>query len=227
MALTGIQLLEKLFADYETARDTGVGTLRDVADLYGPEYLKGAETEALAGIEQSMVGRGLSNTSLPVSASVGMKRKFQDERLRGRAGAMTNIADFMARFFPNPASLSHLATGGFGGNQSVTGPIGATTTISGPGGTYQPGQTTRIYGRTFGASSFQDSGLLYPNQTQQPQQLPQYGSSYSMPTPTPTGSTQTEPQVDTTGWTDAEKRAWANYVPGVSGYNVAALKAKG
>lgn len=33
-------------------------------------------------------------------------------------------------------------------------------------------------------------------------------------------------QVDTTGWSEAEKKAWANYVPGVSGYNVAAQKAR-
>jgi len=30
--------------------------------------------------------------------------------------------------------------------------------------------------------------------------------------------------VDTTGWTEAERKAWRNYVPGVSGYNVAAMK---
>jgi len=40
-------------------------------------------------------------------------------------------------------------------------------------------------------------------------------------------SAQGKPQVDTTGWSEAEKRAWANYVPGVSGYNVAAAKAQG
>jgi hypothetical protein len=37
-------------------------------------------------------------------------------------------------------------------------------------------------------------------------------------------SAQSKPQVDTTGWTEAEKRAWATYVPGKSGFNVLALK---
>lgn len=112
-------LLNKLYSDYGSGKGKGLGELEGVKDLYGPEYLKGAETEALAGIEQSFVGRGLSNTTLPVSASIGMKRKFQDERLRGKAGAMTNIADFISKFFPSPATLSHLATGGFSGTQQA------------------------------------------------------------------------------------------------------------
>lgn len=49
---------------------------------------------------------------------------------------------------------------------------------------------------------------------------PSYGAA------APTTGTQMAKGVDTSGWTELEKKAWANYVPGVSGYNVAARKAK-
>jgi hypothetical protein len=296
MPITGQELLDQFLQSYTSGRDTGVDMLQGVADLYGPNYLKGAENRALASMEQSMVGRGISNFTVPVSASIGLRQSFEDERLRGRAGAMTNIADFISRFYPSPGTLAHLATGGFGGG-SVTGPAGSTT-ISGPGGTQTPGTVNRVYGRTFGASSFQGSGLLYPNQgtagrlgagsgggsgIYSPGALPTYGSSYggggtsNISPLQPSGSsalqpsggavspgynlisnqdwldiqaqadalrggaasalnptvsspgvtattTSTKPTVDTSGWTEAEKVAWATYVPGVSGYNVLKLK---
>lgn len=76
-------------------------------------------------------------------------------------------------------------------------------------------------GTVYGTQKAFEQGGGQPIPT--PQQVGMTGAMGSLPGQTPQPG-QTKPQVDTTGWTEVEKRAWANYVPGVSGYNVAARK---
>lgn len=50
-----------------------------------------------------------------------------------------------------------------------------------------------------------------------------YGTQFEAET---TAKARTIKGEDVSGWTEAEKKAWQNYVPGVSGYNVPARKAQ-
>lgn len=115
------QLGQKFLADYEKARttregrfQTGMGILSEVADMFGPGFLKGEEQLALTQMEQEMVGRGLSSTTRPAALSVGMKAQFRDRATKARAGAMTNIANFISGFqdiYPSPGTIANLALG--------------------------------------------------------------------------------------------------------------------
>jgi len=107
-------------ADYEAAvkarrerYEGGIGILEEVAGMFGPEYLKGEEKRTLADVEQAMVGRGLGGTTRPAAVGAGVKADIRSRALKGRAGAMTNIAQYMAGFqdiYPQPGTLASLAT---------------------------------------------------------------------------------------------------------------------
>lgn len=114
---------------------------------------------------------------------------------------------------------------------------------------------TRTTGGTYGASSFPDmfsisgarpttgtGGAVYGSGTQEATQAEIERRRAAAATVSPStralaGATtyeqaagaagqQTIKGEDVSGWTEAEKKAYANYVPGVSGYNVAARKAQ-
>lgn len=108
-------LLTKLTADYDQRYGQGLGAMKGAADLFGPSYMKGAESGALATMEQSMVGRGLSGTTVPGALSVGIKQQFEDVRKTKLSDALTNIGKYIQGGTPTAGTLSHLATGGFGG----------------------------------------------------------------------------------------------------------------
>lgn len=126
----GAETLSSLFAELypkyaqageeEKARYAGgLGALERAAGLYGPQFMAGEEKAALAGMEQSMVGRGLGGTTRPGAVSTGMRAGFRDIRRQGLAGALSNIAQYMggyrSQFAPTTEALTHLATGGFSG----------------------------------------------------------------------------------------------------------------
>lgn len=118
-------LLQMMFKDYEESRTAkqaryteGKGILENIVNMFGPGYLKGEEKKMLAEMEQGMVGRGLGGTTRPAAAGMGIKADIRGREMRGRAGAMTNVAQYMAGFqdlAPTPGTLAHLATGGFSG----------------------------------------------------------------------------------------------------------------
>jgi hypothetical protein len=76
------------------------------------------ERRALADYNQNLVGRGLSGSTRGAAVSAGMKSEFEDIR-RGRLGdALAQLAQFLSSFeskAPTAGTISHLATGGFGG----------------------------------------------------------------------------------------------------------------
>ncbi len=109
------KLLQIMFEDYKGAKTEGTSILQQVAEMFGPGYLKGEETKMLAGMEQGMVGRGLGGTTRPAAVGMGIKADIRDRRTKAKTGAMTNIANFMAAMSPTPGTLAHLATGGFSG----------------------------------------------------------------------------------------------------------------
>lgn len=122
---TMADLLSIFLEDYLGARrkreeryEAGLGELRRVAGMYGPGYMAGQETAAIRGAEQQLIGRGLGGTTRPFATAAGTKARFRDVRQQARAGAMTNIANYMAGFqdiYPDPGTMAHLATGGFSG----------------------------------------------------------------------------------------------------------------
>lgn len=119
-------LLKQFEARYKTGaaaqqgrEATAMGALGESKAQYGPGYLAGEEKMALADMESSMVGRGMSNTSRPGAVSVGMKAQFRDMRRQGLAGANRDIANFAGSYRDpygvSAGDVSHLATGGFSG----------------------------------------------------------------------------------------------------------------
>lgn len=137
-------------------QERGLSTLEDVADLYGPGYMAGQERKALTAAKSALSARGLGGSTRPGAVSAGMKAGFEDVRRAGRAGAMTNIADYLARFQEDeadPSTLVHLATGGFSGMMAEK-EFGLRQETAMAGGV--PVGGGRTYGRTFGASSFPD-----------------------------------------------------------------------
>lgn len=124
-------LLERLYAGWTGAKErhlgrfkTGLSKLQEVAGLYGPGYMAGQERLALTGAKSALAARGLGGTTRPQAVSAGMKAGFEDVRRAGRAGAMTNIADYMAGFKEleaDPGTLAYLATGGFGAGMQERG----------------------------------------------------------------------------------------------------------
>jgi hypothetical protein len=156
-------LLEQLYKDYrgiETQRgeryQAGLGELAEAAGLFGPGYGVGMEREALAGAKQSLIGRGLGGTTRPMAVSAGMKAQFEDLR-RGRlAEALGQMAGYRRTFPEGTATagiLSHLATGGFSGGLEAARLGLAQQTALAQG---VPVGGGRVYGGTYGASSFPD-----------------------------------------------------------------------
>lgn len=131
-------LLDMLRSHYETTYANrqerygqGLGILEGVAGQFGPDYLKGEERSMVADMEQSMVGRGLSSTTRPGAASVGIKADIRDRRTKAQTGALTNIANYMSGFqdiYPSPGTIAGLATnmanqgggGAYGGGGGVS-----------------------------------------------------------------------------------------------------------
>lgn len=113
-------LLDMFTSQYEESRaakekryEGGLGILEEVAGMFGPGYLKGEETKTLAAMEQGMVGRGLGGTTRPAAVGTGIKADIRDRATKGRAGAMTNIAQYMSGYqetAPTPGTLASLAT---------------------------------------------------------------------------------------------------------------------
>lgn len=121
MATINIQeLLNSLRTERTQKYQTGMGALQRVAGLFGPSYMKGAEKGALASMEQSMAGRGLSNTTRPGALSIGIKQGFEDVRRTRLADALANVGRFAGAGMPSAASLAHLATGGFSKSSGTT-----------------------------------------------------------------------------------------------------------
>ncbi len=134
MAINIEKLLQSLQAERKQRYEAGLGELRKVADMYGPDYLKGQERTALAGMEQSMVGRGLGGTTRPGAVGAGMKAGFEGQRIEARAGAGRNIAEYMANF-PGAQTEAYLATGGFSGQLQEE-------AMRAPGGVLDPRRAT-------------------------------------------------------------------------------------
>jgi hypothetical protein len=72
--------------------------LEDALASFGPDYGKGMEMEAKAAAGAANITAGLGGTSMPGSVSAGLTAKFEDARLRGRAGIQQAIASFMSNF---------------------------------------------------------------------------------------------------------------------------------
>ncbi|NIT61563.1 MAG: hypothetical protein GWN67_20485 [Phycisphaerae bacterium] len=156
-------LFQRLYEDYakgekeRTQRyESGLGDLAQMTGLFGPGYGAGMEKEAIAGATQSLIGRGLGGTTRPGAVSGGLKARFEDMR-RGRlAGALSRVAEYKRTAPESTATagvLSHLATGGFGAGLSAEKLDLAQQTALMQG---VPVGGGRVYGRTFGASSFPD-----------------------------------------------------------------------
>jgi len=116
-------LLRRFYEDYtktegqrEQRYASGLSDLAQVTGLYGPGYGAGMEKAALAGANQSLIGRGLGGTTRPQAVSAGLKAEFEDLRRGKIAEALTRTADYKRTFPESTATagiLSHLATGGF------------------------------------------------------------------------------------------------------------------
>lgn len=160
-------LLKSLYEDWYAAKGRhrerykkGLGVLEETAELYGGGYMAGQERTALAGATQAFAGRGLGGTTRPVAASAGMKAGFEDVRRQARAGTMTNIANYMAGFREDeadPATLAHLATGGFSGALQERGMNMQQAVMQAPGGPlastygqYDPNYMESLFGSALG-----------------------------------------------------------------------------
>lgn len=142
-------LLKSMYEDWYKSKGRhreryakGLGVLEETAELYGGGYMAGQERTAIAGARQAMVGRGLGGTTRPGAISGGMKAGFEDVRRTARAGAMTNIANYMAGFREDeadPATLAHLATGGFSGGLQERGMNMQQAVLQAPGGALSSG----------------------------------------------------------------------------------------
>jgi len=115
MAIDLSGILESLRQERSNKYQTGLGAMQRAAGLFGPSYMKGAETSALASMEQSMVGRGLSGTTRPGALSVGIKQGFEDIRRTRLSDALSNIGQYAQGAMPTAGDIAHLATGGFSG----------------------------------------------------------------------------------------------------------------
>lgn len=156
-------LLGGLHKDYVQARDRrlkryeqGLGEHRKRLDLYGKEYVSGQERTALAAATQRFAGSGMGGTTRPVAVSAGMRAGFEDVRREQRSGIMGDTANYMAGFkdiYPEPSTLSHLATGGFSGMLQEQ-QLGMQQAAAIAGGV--PIDGGRTTGGTYGASSFPD-----------------------------------------------------------------------
>jgi len=156
-------LLQQLYQDYrgiETERKerygAGLSELAEVAGLFGPEYGAGMEREAMAGAQQTLIGRGLGGTTRPMAVGAGMKARFEDLRRGKLAEALSQMAGYRKTFPEGTATagiLSHLATGGFGGGLEAARLDLAQQTALTQG---IPVGGGRVYGGTYGASSFPD-----------------------------------------------------------------------
>lgn len=160
-------LLKTMYEDWYQSKirhrerfKAGLGELEEVKGLYGPGYMAGQERTALAGATQAFAGRGLGGTTRPTAVSAGMKAQFEDVRRQGRAGAMTNIANYMAGFKEEeatPGVLAHLATGGFSGALQERGMNLQTAVARAPGeplastyGQYDPNYMESLFGSALG-----------------------------------------------------------------------------
>jgi len=105
-------------AENREQRGLGLAELAEVAGLFGPDYGAGIEHAAMAGAEQSLIGRGLGGTTRPMAVGAGMKAQFEDLR-RGRlAEALSRMAEYRRTFsdiYPTPGTIASLALGARGG----------------------------------------------------------------------------------------------------------------
>lgn len=160
------RLLESMRTERAGKFASGLSNLQNVAQLFGPGYGKGMERSALATMEQSMVGRGLSGTTMPGALSVGIKSQIEDTRRARLADAMSNVSQYIQSGTPSASDVSHLATGGFSGLLAETQMRAASNQprdiISGnqAGLGYQPPSGGRASGyvRKFGMNMRQQTG---------------------------------------------------------------------
>jgi len=156
-------LLKQFYEDYrgteqrrEERYGAGLAELGEMTGLFGPGYGAGMEKAAMAGAQQTLIGRGLGGTTRPMAVGAGMKAQFEDLR-RGRlAEALARTAEYRRTFPEGTATagvLSHLATGGFGAGLSAERLDLAQQQALAAG---VPVGGGRIYGGTFGAGSFPD-----------------------------------------------------------------------
>jgi len=104
--------LLNMFANERTSKLTqGQNILQQVADLFGPGYGKGMEREALTGVNEDMISRGLGSTTRPVALSAGMRMKTEDIRRSRLAEALSAISQFLGQTAPTAPTISNLAMG--------------------------------------------------------------------------------------------------------------------
>jgi hypothetical protein len=108
-------ILDSMQKERQDKYKSGLGYLSKVVDLFGPDYAKGAEKQALSSVEASLAGRGLGGATMPGALSVGVRQQFEDIRKNRLGDALINIGKYISGGTPAAGTISHLATGGFSG----------------------------------------------------------------------------------------------------------------
>lgn len=118
-----VRLLQRNFAEErpkQAGREAGgIAALKEAIEQFGPGYGSGLESKAKAAATAGAIGSGLGGTTRPAAISAGLSGEFEDMRRGRMATALTSFANFLGSYRDptavTPSTLTHAATGGFGG----------------------------------------------------------------------------------------------------------------
>ena len=217
----------------------------EIIARYGPggTYGKGAEAllerqkvRDVGATAQRDISRGLYGIrpyEQEWEAGVGAESRLrlEDIKMERLSAAQMGKAGFMERIeepYPDYSALMQAATA-----QAGVGMMPRETAQRGPAAPRRPnpfmqplggGAVAEFQPAAETAATGRGAGYTPPDITMGAGYGPAFEGGYTGGVGAGAAGAQMTKGVDTSGWTEAEKRAWANYVPGVSGYNVAARK---
>ena len=104
-------LLSSMTSERTQKYQEGLNTLQELLTLLDPQRISGQERTALAGVGQSAVSRGLSNTTVPIAQTAAVRSEFEDIRKSRLGDAFNAIAGYMQAGTPTAGEIGVLATG--------------------------------------------------------------------------------------------------------------------
>ena len=209
---------------------------RFIEQGYG-EAVQGDISRGIYGTTESGARKGRLRTEFESEVGAPSRLRLEDVMMQRLSSAQQGMAGFLTGIEDTGPSLSQLygmgsaagsASGG-GVSSASSGGTKAPNMATLPAATSQTsGQSTQGTSRTvqgYGTDYYKQKRLADEAAAKklQAKGTLSYGPGQLKSSGGTTGTAKT---IDTSGWTAAEKRSWANYVPGVSGYNVAAMKAR-